>query len=93
MRFSSYVVLAAVILLAVVLVTQNGAKLRTVHAQSGCDVTSLNGAYGYNLNGYAYDNAGNLYLIASSGRLVADGNGGVTGADTYSFDGSIGKRT
>jgi hypothetical protein len=65
----------------------------SVHAQTGCDLTSFSGAYGYNLTGYVYDNQGNLYFLASAGRIVADGNGGLTGADTYSFDGTIGKRT
>src|SRR5512142_2302017 len=64
-----------------------------VHAQSNaCDATSFTGAYGYVLNGFAYDNAGNMYLFGAAGRMVSDGNGNLTGADTLSFDGSITKR-
>src|SRR6266496_2921478 len=82
-----------IVVLAVIAFARHFSHAPTVHAQTGCDVTSLSGAYGYGLNGFVYDNQGNLYFLASAGRLVADGNGGVTGGDTYSFDGTIGKRT
>ena len=65
---------------------------RTVHAQSACDASSLAGAYGYGLSGYIYDAQGNLYFAASAGRLVADGNGVLAGADTVSVDGTIARR-
>jgi hypothetical protein len=64
-----------------------------VHAQTkACDASSLSGAYGYTLNGFAYDNQFNLYLVGAAGRVTADGNGNLTGADTLSFDGSVTKR-
>jgi hypothetical protein len=63
--------------------------VRTVHAQSGCDATTLSGAYGYNLAGFAYDAQGNFYTLASTGRLVPDGNGGLAGSETFSLDGNI----
>ncbi len=67
-------------------------KPRPVKAQSGCDATSLSGAFGYALTGAVYDQSGNLYYLAANGRLSADGNGALTGADTLSLDGSIVKR-
>jgi hypothetical protein len=65
----------------------------TVHAQSACAATSFSGAYGYADSGYAYDTQGNLHIAASAGRIVADGNGNLTGADTISVDGVIARRT
>jgi hypothetical protein len=84
---------AGLIVLVGVLITYHLVRTRSVHAQTGCDLTSFSGAYGYNQNGYVYDSQGNLYFLASTGRIVSDGNGGVTGGDTYSFDGTIAKRT
>ena len=62
------------------------------HAQSACDASTFTGAYGYSESGSAYDSQGNLYILASTGRLVADGNGGLTGTETLSFDGTIVRR-
>lgn len=62
------------------------------HAQSACDATTFTGAYGYSESGYAYDIQGNTYILASTGRMVADGNGGLTGTETLSFDGTIVRR-
>jgi hypothetical protein len=67
--------------------------VRTVHAQSGCDASTLSGAYGYNLTGYVYDSQGYSYFLASAGRLVPDGGGGLSGTETLSFDGTIVHRT
>ena len=64
-----------------------------IHAQNGCDASSFVGGYGYALSGYAYDADGNLYILAAAGRMVSDGNGNLTGADTFSFDGTISRRT
>ena len=93
MRLLTSIFIVCVLAIAVVALATHLSQPRAIHAQTGCDLTSLSGAYGYGLTGYAYDNQGNLYIIASAGRLVADGNGGVSGADTYSFDGTIGKRS
>ncbi len=57
-----------------------------------CDLTSLNGAFGYKLTGYVYDSMGYTYYLGVVGRMVSDGNGNLTGTDTYSFDGSLVKR-
>ncbi|MEO8029135.1 MAG: hypothetical protein ABI823_21825 [Bryobacteraceae bacterium] len=66
-----------------------------VHAQtaSGCDATTLNSAYGYVQNGFAYDSRSYLYVHASNGRNVGDGNGNLTGSDTINFDGTVYRRT
>jgi hypothetical protein len=93
MKLSLGALIAGVVVVIGLLVTHNLTNTRSVHAQTGCDLTSFSGAYGYTQNGTVYDNAGNLYFIASAGRIVSDGNGGITGADTSSFDGNIGKRT
>jgi hypothetical protein len=64
-----------------------------VHAQSaGCDVTSLKDAYGYSLSGTAYDSSYYTYLFTAAGRLVSDGAGNITAADTMSMDGTTVRR-
>jgi hypothetical protein len=62
---------------------------RIVHADAGCDATILNGAYGYLFSGPIFDNAGNLNFFSVAGRFLPDGQGGLSGKDTFSFDGSI----
>jgi hypothetical protein len=64
----------------------------SIQAQSSCDATSFNGAFGYSLKGYVYDSRGYLYYLGAAGRLVSDGAGNITGADTISYDGSIVRR-
>ena len=76
---------------AAVLVTQI-APIQEVHAQSSCTVTNWTGGYAYLLNGFTYDQFGQIDLTAS-GRLVADGAGNLTAGDTLSYDGSIIKRS
>ena len=82
--FSLALVLAGVAISTAVL------RTRTVHAQTGCDATTLTGAYGYNMSGSYYDNQSNWNVIADTGRIVADGAGNLTGTssfmnDAYSF--------
>ena len=62
---------------------------RVVHAQSGCDVTSLNGAYGYSLAGFYFDNTGGTNFFSGSGLFTADGQGNVTGKESDAFSGQI----
>jgi hypothetical protein len=66
-----------------------------VRAQAGCTALSLNGPYGYAVSGSGYDGAGNLVgFLAGTGRIVFDGNGTITtGADTFSYNGTIVRRT
>ena len=61
-------------------------------AQSACTLNSLNGGYAYLLNGFTYDQYGQIDL-AASGRMVADGAGNLTAGDTLSYDGTIIKRS
>ena len=60
-----------------------------VHAQTGCDVTSLSGAFGYTLSGFYFDNAGNTNFFNGVGLLNADGQGNLTSTESDSFSGQI----
>jgi hypothetical protein len=62
---------------------------RVVHAQTGCDATSLNGAYGYTYTGFYFDQFGNTNFLSVSGRFVADGQGNLTGKESDSFSGQV----
>lgn len=53
-----------------------------------CSAASLNGAFGYSLKGTVYDSQYYTYLIGAVGRIVADGNGAVTGTMSLNFDGT-----
>lgn len=64
----------------------------TVQAQNACDASSFTGAFGYSLKGQVYDRNGYLYYLGAAGRMVSDGAGTITGADTISYDGNIVKR-
>ena len=58
-----------------------------LQAQTSCSSSSLNGTYFYMLSGTVATNGGLAY--AELGKLVADGNGGVSGRSTTSVGGSI----
>ncbi len=60
-----------------------------VHAQTGCDATSLNGSFGYNFAGFYFDNVGNTQFFSGSGRFQADGQGNLTGTESDSFSGQV----
>ena len=60
-----------------------------VHAQTGCDATSLNGIFGYNFTGFYFDNIGNTQFFSGSGHFQADGQGNLTGTESDSFSGQI----
>lgn len=51
-----------------------------------CDVSTLNGAFGYTASGIVSDYRGTSNFNAA-GRFVADGHGGLTVKDTISFFG------
>jgi hypothetical protein len=64
-----------------------------MHAEDKvCDATSLKGAFGYKLSGFAYDARGNMYILGAAGRMVSPGDGNLSGAYTYSFDGTVVKQ-
>ena len=82
--------LAALLLAGALLVRPHPGKIpRVVHADTGCDATSLNGAYGFNLSGFFFDNFGNTNFFSVAGRLVADGAGGITGKQTVAINGGV----
>ena len=85
---------AALTVLAAAGLVTSGVKIRTarVHAD-GCDASTLKGGYAINSSGFAYDSSFNLYVLSSTGRIVADGAGTFTGTDTINFDGTPGART
>jgi hypothetical protein len=66
-----------------------------LHAQPvQYDVSSVNGAYIYSINGSALDPiSGSTTRIVEAGRLTADGAGNLSGADTVIVDGSVTRRT
>lgn len=49
----------------------------------------MQGAYGYTLTGYFFDNSGNYHFYSSVGSFVADGLGNLTGKETDSSDGGV----
>ncbi len=61
---------------------------RVVRAQDTCTSASLRGGYGYTFSGATVDVAS----YAAAGRLVADGQGKLYGAETESLDGDIFQR-
>ena len=93
MKTRTSICLAAAIVIGGSFFADHLRRAPAVHAQSACDAGSFLGGYGYALSGYVYDPQGNVLLLASAGRLVADGRGSVTGADTSSQDGTIVHRT
>jgi hypothetical protein len=61
-----------------------------VQAQASCTSANFQGAYGYTFTGLTGFNA---LPFAAVGRLVADGQGGVSGVETASSNGEIFQRT
>src|SRR5260370_24798968 len=86
----SRIITAVIVIIAAVgcLAYQRRAP-RIVRADTGCDATSLNAAYGYSLSGFTIDSTGNLNLFSAAGRFVPDAQGGLSGKDTFSFDDSV----
>ncbi len=96
-RVTILVILAGLLAGMLVLVLRPG-TLPKVHAQNSCTTTSFSGAYGYTFQGsFATDNGflapASTGLFAAAGRLVADGRGNLSGAETSSSDGEISQRT
>ena len=92
MKLTTFILLAAVISICGIFLAIHLNRAPVAHAQSACDASTFTGAYGYTESGYAYDVQGNIYILASTGRMVADGNGGLTGSETSSLDGTIVRR-
>jgi hypothetical protein len=92
MRALRYVALIGVIAAAGYLAMRTTTHV-AAQAASGCDVTSMNSAYGFVQSGFSYDSNGYLYVMAGNGRVAGDGNGNLTGADTLNYDGTVYRRT
>jgi hypothetical protein len=92
MKTTTSILLAGAISICGIFLANHLNRAPVAHAQTACDASTFTGAYGYTQSGYAYDAQGNIYIIATTGRLVADGNGGLTGTETLSFDGNIVRR-
>jgi hypothetical protein len=90
----NWIIVAAICLIAGALVVhpqgpQHAKTARVVHADNGCDATSLNGNYSYSVQGFYFDNFGNLNVFSAAGYFVGDGQGNMSVKDTISIDGSI----
>jgi len=82
MRVSRMLPLVAILVFAVEIGGRFGVK-----AQQGCSAQSLFGPYAYSFRGvYIGDAFGDFFDFAATGRFLADGNGGLSGADTVSND-------
>ena len=92
MKPTTSILLAGAISICGIFLANHLDRAPVAHAQAACDATTFTGAYGYAESGYAYDIQGNTYILAATGRMVADGNGGLTGTETLSFDGTIVRR-
>lgn len=66
---------------------------RARRLKTGCSNASFAGSYHFRNGGYAFDSAGNPYYFDDGGKLVADGNGGLTATDTVTVSGTITPRT
>jgi len=67
---------------------------RRVRAQGGCSLGSIQGTYGYATNAFAAPPLSTvLFPFSDAGKVVADGNGNYTQADTFSLNGVIVRRT
>jgi hypothetical protein len=92
MKPTTSILLAGAISICGIFMANHLSRAPIAHAQTGCDASTFTGAYGYTESGYAYDIQGNIYILAATGRMVADGNGVLTGSETLSFDGNIVRR-
>jgi hypothetical protein len=82
-------VITTAVLISLAVISYRHTTIHTVHAQNGCDATSVSGPYGYAFSGFLTDNQGYYHFFSASGRIVADANGGLNGHDTISVDGSV----
>ena len=63
--------------------------VKPVRAQQGCSVASLKGPFVYRLDGNYFDNQGYSYQYSAVGKMLPDGNGGITGTETNSNWGTV----
>lgn len=86
----SWIVVFAICLAGSALVVRphrEGRDSIVVHADNTCDVTTLNSAYGYKMDGTFFDNQGYTNYLSAAGFFVADGQGNLSFKDTMTLDG------
>jgi hypothetical protein len=86
----SWITLLAICLVASALMVrprQSNRAAGIVHADNTCDVTTLNSAYGYKMDGSFFDNQGYTNYLSAAGFFVADGQGNLSFKDTLTLDG------
>lgn len=89
-RVISLAILACLLVGILVLVLNPGhlPRVQAVQAQTTCTNAAFRGPYGYTFDGLV--NTGTSpELFAATGRLVADGQGNLSGAETASLNGDI----
>jgi hypothetical protein len=60
---------------------------------TNCTTQTISGPYGYAITGWTYDSCGNGWGFAESGKVVADGTGGLSLEATVSQTGNISNGT
>ncbi|HEV2381606.1 MAG TPA: hypothetical protein VG206_17660 [Terriglobia bacterium] len=60
--------------------------------QTNCASGSISGAYGFALEGWYFDASGLAWAFADSGKVVSDGAGRLSLADTTSYGGTVSSR-
>ena len=78
---------ASLVLLALGMIIGRFTGQPVARAQAGCSAASVKGSYGLAVSGFFYDVNGFQGVYSSGGLAVADGVGGITGADTLNLDG------
>ncbi len=60
---------------------------------TNCTTQTINGLYGYAITGWTFDSSGNGWGYAESGKVLADGLGGLSSVATASQQGAIASGT
>jgi hypothetical protein len=87
MRCRSLLALSSILVigLLIAVLASTGAS-----AAAGCTQKSLQGSYGWAMSGSVFDTAGTeLGDLASAGRFTFNGQGGLVGGETDSFNGQV----
>jgi hypothetical protein len=87
---TTWLILAGVLFSAGVVVARLGHPARA-KAQTGCSVSTLQGTYGYHLQGWVMEPSSPAVPMAQIGSVVADGAGNMAIATTVSQGGQVGK--
>jgi hypothetical protein len=73
----------------VIATTMSNDRVRTVHAQSGCSLSTLKGNYGFSDSGFSATGTHGTaqFAVAAVGVVTFDGAGNASGSYTASFNG------